>query len=144
MESRRGFLFHWWRNLPAMAGELCGKRAISPRDLQGWSETRLGRLRPLMGPPQSWQLQGGTIFKCDAEARTVVGQVDLLEQQLISSFDGGSSLTEIAGRLAEQEERPEAEVFACARQLFLTLAEAWICRPAELGPDVLEGDEPSR
>lgn len=128
--GRRGFFRHVLQDLAATGGELAGRPAVSPALVAGWSDERLGRLVPVLAPPERWQ------------GKDMV--LSTLEEALRARFDGGATLSAISDEVAAARQAEPAAVFAVCRALFLRLADAWLVAPTpeSLGADAREGGAP--
>jgi hypothetical protein len=115
-------------------GMMRGGQGARLADLGSLPDEQLARLRPVVNPACDIAVDEDWVWARHKRTGAAVQLFAVDDREKLAAFnhfDGEHTLAEAGALLAEENDRDEAESFALARDLFLTLVGQLVCLPKD-------------
>ena len=129
--NRRGFFSALVREMVVAAGSSRGKAGYALADLSSLPDEVLSRLVPVVNPAFEIRVESGWLCTHNRNTGVDTRLFELTAQNVyvFNQFDGCHTLAEIATGLAPTAGWELQDAFAFACDLFLMLAQQYVCMP---------------
>lgn len=131
--SRREFLPALLQETLAVVGSFRGRQSFRLAELGSLPDHQLAQIKPIVNPAHEIFVDQGYVCSRDRKTGATLKLFPMEKENLavFNLFNGAHSLGQISQYLSEELDWDEAESFARARDLFLSLVNHLVCVPKD-------------
>ncbi|MFH2061162.1 MAG: hypothetical protein ABIJ59_20035 [Pseudomonadota bacterium] len=130
--SKRHFFSNLLKQGIVLVDEVRGKKQVPLESFSQLPDEQLKDLVPVYFPESDYQISKKYLQKWNSVAFEFVNERPWvwMEHEIITLFDGQTSLSEVAAQLSQTHEISQPLVFETVKRIFLEMVEKKICHPA--------------